>query len=122
MLECLYVGLGGFVGAVCRYLVGLIPIKIESGFPLQTFAINVVGAFAVGVVAGLASRQGGLSHNAVLFLKVGVCGGFTTFSAFSLETVTLIRNGAYGVALAYALLSVILGVAAAFGALMLFRD
>lgn len=122
MIECLYVGLGGFLGAVCRYLVSLIPLRTESGFPVLTFFINIAGAFAVGLIAGLTTKEFALSQNAVLFLKVGLCGGFTTFSAFSLETVTLMRNGSYGVAAAYALLSVIFGVLAAFGAQFLTVD
>ena len=122
MIECLYVGLGGFLGAVCRYLVSLIPLRTESGFPILTLFINIAGAFAVGLIAGLTTKEFALSQNAVLFLKVGLCGGFTTFSAFSLETVTLMRNGSYGVAAAYALLSVIFGVLAAFGAQFLTVD
>jgi CrcB protein len=122
MMECLYVGLGGFIGTVCRYLISLIPLKTESGFPMLTFLINVAGAFVVSLIAGFATKEFALSQNAVLFLKVGVCGGFTTFSAFSLETMTLMRNGSYGVAAAYALLSVVLGVLVAFGAQLLIAD
>lgn len=122
MLDCLYVGLGGFIGSVCRYLVGLIPLKTQSGFPALTLFINVAGAFAVGVVAALVAKGVGLGRNAVLFLKLGVCGGFTTFSAFSLETLSLVKNGAPGVAVAYALSSVALGVAAAFAAQLLFAE
>ena len=73
MLDCLYVGLGGFIGSVCRYLVGLVPLKTQSGFPALTLFINVAGAFAVGVVAALAAKGAGLGRNAVLFLKLGVC-------------------------------------------------
>ncbi|OQA71085.1 MAG: putative fluoride ion transporter CrcB [Firmicutes bacterium ADurb.Bin248] len=60
MLDCLYVGLGGFIGSVCRYLVGLVPLKTQSGFPALTLFINVAGAFAVGVVAALAAKGAGL--------------------------------------------------------------
>jgi CrcB protein len=122
MMECLYVGLGGFIGTVCRYLISLIPLKTESGFPILTFLINVAGAFAVSLIAGFTTKEFALSQNAVLFLKVGVCGGFTTFSAFSLETMTLMRNGSYIVAASYALLSVVFGVLAAFGAQLLIAD
>ena len=121
MLNCLFVGLGGFVGTVCRYLMSRLPFRAESGFPMITLFINVLGAFCIGIIAGLASKNAGLSPNAVLFLKVGVCGGFTTFSAFSLETFALIQNGAHGTAILYALLSVILCVAAVFGAQLLIR-
>ncbi len=113
MTQCLLVGLGGFIGTLCRYLVGLIPLKTQSGFPTLTFLINIAGAFAVGLIAGLAAKRSALSPNAVLFLRVGICGGFTTFSAFSLETAALLKTGSYGIAAAYALLSLILGVSAA---------
>ena len=75
MIECLVVGAGGFVGAVLRYLVGLLDMNPESGFPIKTFFINIAGAFLIGVVAALASREA-LNPRTVLFLKVGICGGF----------------------------------------------
>ena len=82
MIAALCVGAGGFLGAIARYLLGLIPY--QGDFPLITFAINFVGAFIIGVVFEVANiRPGMLSDNAVLFLKTGLCGGFTTFSTFS---------------------------------------
>lgn len=69
MIECLVVGAGGFVGAVLRYLVGLLDMNPESGFPIKTFIINIAGAFLIGVVAALASREA-LNPRTVLFLKV----------------------------------------------------
>ena len=100
MIECLVVGAGGFVGAVLRYLVGLLDMNPESGFPIKTFIINIAGAFLIGVVAALASREA-LNPRTVLFLKVGICGGFTTFSSFALENHDLMMNGASGVALVH---------------------
>lgn len=91
MLSVLCVGLGGFVGAVARYMLGFVPY--EGDFPLVTFAINFLGAVAIGAVFEAAIVWPGMSNNAVLFLKTGVCGGFTTFSAFSLETLTLLERG-----------------------------
>lgn len=114
MLDCLAVGLGGFLGAVCRYLVGLLPVEEKLAFPVRTFAINIVGSFVIGMVVSLAMKQEALGPRAVLFLKVGVCGGFTTFSSFALETGTLMKEGNVGVAAGYAALSVALGVAAVF--------
>ena len=73
------VALGGALGAVCRYLITLLPMNPESGFPVKTFLINVAGSFLIGVVAALAARNA-LNPRTVLFLKVGICGGFTTFS------------------------------------------
>ena len=113
MAECLIVGAGGAVGAVLRYLIGLIPLNPENGFPIKTFLINVAGCFVIGLVAALAARAS-LNPRITLFLKVGICGGFTTFSSFALETGTLIKAGNYPAALAYALLSLALGILTVF--------
>ena len=73
MLNCIFVGLGGFVGSILRYLVGLIPIKNPSGFPINTFLINVFGSLAIGVIACLAAKNSNLDSRLILFLKVGIC-------------------------------------------------
>ena len=83
MINCLFVGLGGFIGAVCRYLIGLLPVQSESGFPYKTFLINVAGAFLIGCIATYAGKHPSVNPQLVLFLKVGICGGFTTFSTFA---------------------------------------
>ena len=101
------VGLGGAVGAILRFLLGQVVPKLGSGFPLATFAVNVLGCFAIGAVVGLAGRQSGLDPRLVLFLQTG-----TTFSTFSLETLSLIENGKLAVALAYIALSIVLGILA----------
>ena len=103
MVAVLCVGLGGFIGSVGRYLLGLVPV--EGDFPLMTFAVNFAGAVLIGAVFEAATEGSGLPDNAVLFLKTGVCGGFTTFSTFSLESVTLLQRGRTGLALAYMALS-----------------
>ena len=82
MLECLFVGLGGFIGSVARYLIGLLAVETASGFPVKTFCINLLGSFILGIVSESALRDPGISRNLVLFLQIGVCGGFTTFSTF----------------------------------------
>ncbi len=112
MLECVVVGLGGFLGSVLRYLAGRLPLGVQSGFPVNTLIINVLGSFIIGLIAALGAKYSGLDSRLVLFLKTGLCGGFTTFSTFSLETFELLRAGAYGTAAAYALLSAVLGVLA----------
>jgi len=114
MLNCLFVGLGGFVGSVLRYLVGLIPLEPSNGFPYKTLIINVLGSLTLGVIAAAAAKSQSLDPKLVLMLKVGVCGGFTTFSTFAYETQGLINNGSTGLAAIYALLSIILGVGAIF--------
>lgn len=114
MLNILAVGLGGFIGAVLRYLIGLIPVQETTAFPIKTFLINIIGCIAIGVITIAASKNHSLNPHLVLFLKVGVCGGFTTFSTFALETATLIKNGNSGIALLYMLGSVLVGVGVIF--------
>ena len=116
MAECLFVGIGGFIGGVCRYLIGLIPLSPSNGFPVKTLVINVAGAFAIGLIAAAAAKNADISPRIVLLLKTGICGGFTTFSTFALEISDLIRGGSWAAAAAYMLLSLILGVAAVFAA------
>lgn len=110
MLNCLLVGLGGFIGAVVRYLISLIPIKNPESFPVNTFIINIIGAFVIGCIAFGASKSESIDPKLLLFLKVGICGGFTTFSTFSLETAELIKGGSVITALIYVFASVILSV------------
>lgn len=99
----LFVALGGAFGAVGRYAVSLIPVK--TGFPVLTLLTNIIGAVLIGFIAGVAGGRGSVSENTVLFWKTGVCGGFTTFSTFSLEAFTLFENKAYFAGCAYAVLS-----------------
>lgn len=108
----LLVGLGGGIGSILRYATSLlINTKI---FPYATLAVNITGSFIIGVVFALTLKEVALSYNWKLFLAAGVCGGFTTFSAFSLENMGLLQSGKYGMAMAYIGLSVILGIAATF--------
>lgn len=116
MTDCLIVAAGGAIGAVCRFLIGKLPLGSSDGFPIKTFIVNILGCFLIGLVAALALKQFSDSPKLVLFLKVGVCGGFTTFSSFALETGNLIEKGSYITAAAYIILSVAVGVAALFAA------
>jgi CrcB protein len=119
MRQCLIVGAGGCIGAVLRYLIGLLPVQPESGFPLKTFCINVLGAFLIGAVAALAAKNA-LDPRLTLFLKVGICGGFTTFSSFALESSDLLAKGASWTAVVYMLLSVLVSLLAVLAAGKLF--
>ncbi len=113
-MNILTVGLGGFVGAVCRYLIGTISINETMIFPIKTFGINILGCLAIAVITIAAARHTELNPNLLLFLKVGLCGGFTTFSTFALETSDLIKSGNTMMAFLYVLGSVIVGVGAIF--------
>ncbi len=110
----LIVGLGGAIGSMARYGAGLaMPRPSDLSFPWSTFAVNMIGSFAIGcVMAALVSLQD-VPRGLMLFLVVGILGGFTTFSAFSLETLRLIELRALGPAAVYVILSVTLGVVAA---------
>lgn len=110
MLNCLVVALGGGIGACLRYLIGLIPLKEPFIFPIKTLMINLLGCFVIGLIAALAVKNTSLSPKTVIFIKTGLCGGFTTFSTFALETETLIKTGHIGLAVLYAALSVVVGV------------
>lgn len=113
MLDVLAVFLGGGLGAVARHLLAFVPWKTVGPmeFPLGTLVTNVLGSFVIGALVGTAATHG-MSPRAVLFTKTGICGGFTTFSTFALESQGLLDRGAYGAACAYVLLSFVLGVSA----------
>ncbi len=106
-MEYLFVALGGALGASARF--GVTNLSFLSGleFPFGTLLINVVGSFIIGIIAGIATRSSVLSRNLILFLKVGVCGGFTTFSSFSLEVFDLFAQQKYVSACLYMGASVI---------------
>ncbi len=108
----LFVALGGAAGAMGRYAISLLPVK--TGFPVLTLVTNIIGAVLIGFIAGIAEDKGDVSPYAVLFWKTGVCGGFTTFSTFSLEAFTLFENKAYLSGGIYILLSVLFCLAGIF--------
>lgn len=102
----LFVGLGGFFGASLRYLLGK-AASSQSVIPAATLAINIFGSFMIGVLSLFSERHGLSRHSVILMLQAGFCGGFTTFSTFSLETFALISQGKMGHAALYAVLSVL---------------
>jgi CrcB protein len=107
----IWVAFGGALGAVCRYAISLIPVK--TTFPILTLVTNLIGAVLIGFIVGIVSSKQDVSANSVLFWKTGVCGGFTTFSTFSLEAFTLFENKAYvsgGIYIALSVLGCIAGV------------
>jgi CrcB protein len=114
---------GGGLGAALRHLVNLGAARLLGvGYPWGTLTVNVVGSFVMGVlVAWLATRFAGPDHHLRLFLATGVLGGFTTFSAFSLDAVALWERGAHGAAAGYVLASVVLSIGGLFAGLALGR-
>ena len=106
----LIVGIGSFIGGICRYLLStLIQARVISEFPYATLTVNLVGCFVIGCLFGLAERwQLGIEWR--LLLVTGLLGGFTTFSAFSVETFHLIKTGHAWMAIVYVLTSVLVGL------------
>ena len=120
------VAIGGAVGAVLRYLVGVWTLgNIGSGLPFGTWSVNIAGGLAMGLLAGWLTREGGNGVDGGdalrLLLGVGVLGGFTTFSAFSLEVFTMITRNEIGLAAAYAVSSVAGSVVALMAGIWLVR-
>lgn len=112
--DILLVGFGGFAGAVARYVAGgwVLHQTLAAKFPWSTFAVNVAGCLLMGILSGLAERLEWFTPQTRLLLLTGLLGGFTTFSAFGLETVCLLRRGEIWTAGLYAAGSVIVCVAA----------
>ncbi|WP_421850115.1 fluoride efflux transporter CrcB [Oricola sp.] len=123
MLHLLLVATGGALGAAARHLMNTAALRLFGpGFPVGTLAVNVVGSFAMGLlIAVLARRIGGTSNEVRLFLATGFLGGFTTFSAFSLDFALMWERGDHGVGFVYLAASVVLSILALFGGLAIVR-
>ena len=122
MYHLVIVAAGGAVGASLRHLTGLAAMRLLGvNFPWGTLAVNVVGSFAMGVFIELLARRFGASNELRLFVATGLLGGFTTFSAFSLDVAVLWERGAAGAAAGYVLVSVIGAILALFAGLWVAR-
>ncbi|MCR5605947.1 MAG: fluoride efflux transporter CrcB [Treponema sp.] len=110
MLNCIVVALGGAIGAVLRHLISLISVKEDFVYPIKTFAINVLGCFFIGLIAAISIRFSNMNEKYILFFKTGICGGFTTFSTFALESEKLLTSSHIGIAILYICLSLIFGL------------
>ncbi|RJO62155.1 MAG: fluoride efflux transporter CrcB [Dehalococcoidia bacterium] len=114
MVLVLFVGAGGFLGSIARYLLSgwVQRATQDSWFPYGTMSVNLLGCLVIGILAGLAESRGILTPNSRAFLLIGVLGGFTTFSSFSYDTASLFSGGRTLAALLNITVQVILGVAA----------
>jgi CrcB protein len=105
------VGLGGCLGSIMRYAASF--LFKSSHFPAATLLVNILGSLVIGIVIGFSVKDVNFSQNWKLFLTTGICGGFTTFSAFSAENLLMLQNGKYTLSLLYIASSIIFGIAAA---------
>ncbi|MDB5535571.1 MAG: crcB [Devosia sp.] len=123
MVGVVLVGVGGGIGAMARYGASILVGRLwPSGFPLATLLINIIGSLAMGLLVGwMAKAMPSWAPEGRLFLAVGVLGGFTTFSSFSLDTIVLIERGEIGQAGTYVVLSVVVSVVCLYLGLLMTR-
>lgn len=115
MKQLLIVGLGGFIGSAARYMVSKLNLYWHFlSIPMGTLTVNILGSFLIGLLVGISGKSDLLSPNLRLFLMVGVCGGFTTFSSFSNENMMLMQNGQFPTALLYTAFSILFGFTAVY--------
>lgn len=113
LVDLIWLGIGGGIGAISRYLVGReLTERTSSLFPYGTFTVNVVGAFLIGVLFATLTEKGIGPDHLRLLLVVGILGGFTTFSSYTLEAINLIESGHWNTALLYVFGSNLLGLIA----------
>ena len=105
------VGAGSFIGGIARYLVSLAMKGISKGFPWATVLVNLLGCLTIGLLWGFLSRNASESTSWGLFLTVGLCGGFTTFSTFSKEALTMLQTGQIWGFASYIAISILAGIA-----------
>jgi CrcB protein len=114
--------IGGGLGSTLRHIINVVSLRIlGTAFPYHTFIINISGSIVMGLIAGYLATKGDASQPWRLFLMTGILGGFTTFSAFSLDAALLYERGAIGLALFYVLGSVVFSIAGLFAGLALVR-
>jgi len=122
MKQVLLVFIGGGVGSALRYLVGKFLKMPASGFPWSTFSVNVLGSLIIGILMGVTLKNSALSENQTLLLITGLCGGFTTFSAFAYENQVFLKEGDFTNFFIYTLGSIGVGLAAVFLGLFISKN
>ena len=122
MSTYLWIALGGALGSMARYATGIYVGRwLGTGFPWSTLLINILGSFLIGAFAESFALQWDTSQSTRAFLIIGICGGYTTFSTFSLDIVTLLNRGEAALALTYVLASVVIGLAGLYAGLQAMR-
>ena len=120
--EMIAVFIGGGLGSVLRFLVNKIEIFSENNFPYSTFTSNFLGCFILGLVLGYFIKNENPNSILFVFLTVGLCGGFTTFSSFSNESLQLIQNGEILTFLAYLFSSLVVGILSVYGGAIIIKS
>ena len=120
MKQLLLVGFGGFFGSIARYWMSKLNLTWDfHSIPMGTLAVNIIGSFLIGFMLGIFMNSNLLHTNLKLFLVVGFCGGFTTFSSFTNENFLLLQNGQYLTALIYTGGSIMIGILAVFAGFLI---
>ena len=115
MKQILLVGIGGFIGSIARYFVSKLNLSWHFlSIPMGTLTVNIIGSFIIGFIVGVSAKSELITPGLRLFLMVGICGGFTTFSSFTLENMTLMQNGHFLSVLIYTGLSIFFGFLAVY--------
>ena len=122
MKQVLLVFLGGGIGSALRYAIGRIFNTSSAGYPWRTFSVNIIGSLLIGVFMGIALKNNNLSENQTLLLVTGLCGGFTTFSAFAYENQQFLKEGDLTSFAIYTLGSLSLGILAVFLGLVISKS
>lgn len=113
---------GSALGGVIRFILSVyLQQKVSSKFPIGTFSVNLIGCFIIGAIFAVIAKSSSGSNDIRLLLSTGFCGGFTTFSAFAIENLDMIKNGNYTTALIYIVLSIVLGITATLIGTLMFK-
>lgn len=122
MKNIFIIGIGGFLGTITRYLSASLLTKwLPSVFPHGTFWVNILGCFLIGIIYGATEHYNWLSPQWRLFLTIGFCGGFTTFSSFAHENITMLQKSEYFIFALYSISSFALGLLAVFAGISLIK-